>query len=357
MLYSPEHHEPLRETVFSDVSAHAAIARIVERAEAETTAGADKGLYDGVAGIVWAVGELGGAVAPELLEAPADSYEAELSVWDGVPGALAVAERFWPDAARRDQIADYIERSIDLPSLELMFGHPGHMLLAAQLHARTGEERWRTLWSAGAQRLLDEWRYDEQLDAWLWTQHLGNEVARYVGPAHGLVGNLRALFAGGADIEERAVATLTRIAVVEAGHANWPPYADKPLVQNDRIRVQWCHGAPGVLTTVWELAPQDERWTDLLLAAGRLVWDAGPLRDAPGICHGTAGSAYALLALWRRTGDEQWLERARALAMHAVAQTEERGRHGLFTGDEGVALCLQSCIDGTANFPIVDRLV
>jgi lantibiotic modifying enzyme len=114
---------------------------------------------------------------------------------------------------------------------------------------------------------------------------------------------------------------------------------------------------------MWDAAPEDEAWGELLLAAGRLVWEAGPLRDAPGLCHGTAGNAYALLALWRRTGDERWLERARAFAQHAAGQVEERaarlghGRHSLFTGDEGVALCLASCVAGDERLPVADRLI
>ena len=101
----------------------------------------------------------------------------------------------------------------------------------------------------------------------------------------------------------------------------------------------------------------------MLLAAGRLVWEAGPIRDDPGLCHGTAGNAYALLALWRRTGDEQWLERARAFVQHAAAQVEERakrrghGWHSLYSGDEGVAFCLASCISGDERMPIADRLI
>ena len=103
--------------------------------------------------------------------------------------------------------------------------------------------------------------------------------------------------------------------------------------------------------------------SELMLAAGRLVWQAGPIRDDPGLCHGTAGNAYALLALWRRTGDEQWLERARAFAQHAAAQVEARadrrgyGWHSLYSGDEGVAMCLASCISGDEHMPIVDRLI
>src|SRR6185437_508938 len=217
--------------------------------------------------------------------------------------------------------------SLGSTTLEVMFGHPGHMGLASELHERTAEPRWADFWSAGADLLLERWERDDELDVWAWTQHLFGHDVRYVGAAHGLVGNVHALRHGPSpreDVEERAVATLSRLAFVEEGHANWPPSVGGSLVANDRIRVQWCHGAPGVLTTMWDAAPDDDAWHELLLAAGRLVWDAGPLRDAPGICHGTAGSAYALLALWRRTGDELWLERARALAAHAAAQVEER---------------------------------
>ena len=170
------------------------------------------------------------------------------------------------------------------------------------------------------------------LGAWLWTQRFGTRDDAYVGAAHGLVGNVHVLLRGGLllaagqrdAVERRAVETLTRLAVVEDGLANWPPVAGGPLTANDRIRVQWCHGAAGILISLWDLAPDDEAWDELLLAAGRLVWQAGPIRDEPGLCHGTAGNAYALLALWRRTGDDEWLERARAFAQHAARQVEER---------------------------------
>ena len=71
------------------------------------------------------------------------------------------------------------------------------------------------------------------------------------------------------------------------------------------------------------------------------VWNAGPLRKGPGICHGTAGNGYAFLKLFHRTGDEVWLARARSFAMHAIAQSERanarygRGRYTLWTGDPG----------------------
>jgi hypothetical protein len=403
VLFTPARHEPLADRRYSEAAAREAIAGIAARAERELDradgcwpldpADAERederpgrGLYHGAAGVAWALDELAaeGYIAPgsidrdfvEALEARvlADPDDPELGaggVWTGVAGVLAVAERRRPSPSRRDRLADLARASLESPALEPMYGHPGHMLLAAQLHARTGEEPWATFWSAGAERLLREWRHDDALGAWLWTQRLSRGEARYLGAAHGLVGNVHALRRGGAllpagrrdEVESRAVDTLSRLAVVEDGRANWPALAGGPLAIDGRIRVQWCHGAAGVLTALWDAAPDDEAWSTLLLSAGRLVCEAGPLRDAPGLCHGTAGNAYALLALWRRTGDERWLERARALAQHAAEQVEERaerlghGRHSLFTGDEGVALCLASCIAGDERMPVADRLI
>ena len=403
MLFTLARHEPLAGRRFSEAAARKAIARIAVRAERELDAadgrwpldpadaehegeGPGSGVFYGAAGVAWALDELAaeGYVAPGLIDRElVEALEARLladpddpdlgveGVWTGVAGVLAVAEHRWPDPARRDRLADLARAALASPALEPMYGHPGHMMLAAQLHARTGEERWAALWSAGAERLLREWRHDDGLGAWLWTQRLGTKETRFVGAAHGLVGNVHVLLRGGAllpagqrdEVERRAVETLSRLAVVEDGRANWPALAGGPLAIRGGIRVQWCHGAAGVLITMWDAAPENDELSELLLAAGRLVSEAGPLQDAPGLCHGTAGNAYALLALWRRTGDEQWLERARAFAQHAAAQFEERaarlghGRHSLFTGDEGVALCLASCIVGDERLPVADRLI
>ncbi len=88
-------------------------------------------------------------------------------------------------------------------------------------------------------------------------------------------------------------------------------------------------------------------------------WDAGPLGDEKGfgICHGTAGNGYALLRTFDCTGDERWLERARAFAVHALEQVERMpGRYTLFTGGLGTALFAGDCIDAQARFPVLEDL-
>ena len=126
--------------------------------------------------------------------------------------------------------------------------------------------------------------------------------------------------------------------------------------------MQWCHGAPGMVTSLAALAPGDDEHGALLAAGGELVWHAGPLAHNAGLCHGTAGNGFAFLALFERTGDERWLARARAFAMHALAQVERfraadgRGRYALFTGDIGAALLAASCLERDAAFPGLDDL-
>ena len=179
----------------------------------------------------------------------------------------------------------------------------------------------------------------------LWTSNIGGHAERYLGPAHGYAGNVRA-FANRGPV---SLADLSPYLLREDGLANWLP---AETAEPREIRVQWCHGAPGMVGTLGDLLD-----LELALAGGELTWRAGPLAKGSGLCHGTAGNAYAFLVLHRRTGDELWLDRARAFAMHSIGQVERerkavgRGRYSLFTGDIGVALFLRHLLDGGDRFP------
>ena len=128
------------------------------------------------------------------------------------------------------------------------------------------------------------------------------------------------------------------------------------LAEQFSTRVQWCHGAPGLITSLATL-PHNDQTDELLLSAGDLTWQAGPWNKGSGLCHGTAGNGCAFLALHTRTGDERWLERARAFAIHALEQVEaSEPRYSLWTGHIGVALYLRACLDGWQGMPILDHL-
>jgi lanthionine synthetase-like protein len=150
--------------------------------------------------------------------------------------------------------------------------------------------------------------------------------------------------------------TLQPFAVEEDGLVNWLPYAGMTRLEahrDGRIRTQWCHGAPGIVATLGSLLDEEPA-----AAGAELTWRAGPLEKGPGLCHGTSGNGYAFLAMLDRTGDERWLARARAFAMHAAAQMEHsrspdgRCRYTLWTGDLGAALYLADCIDGRGALPL-----
>jgi len=106
--------------------------------------------------------------------------------------------------------------------------------------------------------------------------------------------------------------------------------------------------------------PESKGLDELFIAAGELVWLAGPLVKMPSICHGVPGSGYAFLKLYERTGDREWLERARRCAMHAIRQnetfTQEHGvrKYSLWTGDIGLAVYLWHCIKASAQMPTMD---
>jgi lantibiotic modifying enzyme len=228
------------------------------------------------------------------------------------------------------------------------------------LWERTGDAGWVDVWRASADWLWDEWRSD------LWAQEILGKTSHIFGPAHGLAGNVLVLARGDLlepdrrrELERRAVAAISRHTLREDGVAQWPPSLEE-AGNPAKVRLQWCHGAAGIVTSFAALAPGDDELTELLEAGGELTWRAGPLVKGGGLCHGTAGNGYAFLKLFERTGDERWLDRARRFAMHAIEQVEQarktygRGRYTLFTGDVGTALYLQGCLDVDAAFPTLD---
>jgi hypothetical protein len=151
------------------------------------------------------------------------------------------------------------------------------------------------------------------------------------------------------------------LAIEDGDLASWPA-----LTTGSRTgalpRVQWCHGAAGIVTSLAALGDGDDRHGALLNAGGEVMWRAGPLARNAGLCHGTAGNGFGFLALFARTGDERWLERARAFAMHAISQVARfraaagRGRYTLFTGDIGAALLAAACLHADPAFPGIDDL-
>jgi hypothetical protein len=356
VLFSPDAHEALTDTPWSAERARAAIAAIVADAEAAFDDGwpvhpldddewappKPRTLYLGGSGVVAALHRLGTELdlAPYLersLEFPDFPEEdAERSLWAGETGIRLVLQRVAPSGSNLERLVELIAANAQDERCELMWGSPGTILAAREL----GVDVTPSV----------EWLRERRDGDGLWTQRLYGETYRWLGPAHGFAGCELAL-AEGTDLTD----TLDRFAVHEDGLVNWPPVADTRLeAQRDGlIRMQWCHGAPGMVAM---LAPRMD--VELAVPGGELTWRAGPLKKGANLCHGTAGNGYAFLALFERTEDERWLDRARAFAIHSIEQVERareeygRGRYSLWTGDVGTALYVADCIDGRGRFPL-----
>jgi lantibiotic modifying enzyme len=81
--------------------------------------------------------------------------------------------------------------------------------------------------------------------------------------------------------------------------------------------VHWCHGAPGVVYTLYhahKLLGSDKRILRSLDRALQLVWERGILKKGVGLCHGVSGSGYTFLMMYRYTGAEEHLYRAYRMA-------------------------------------------
>jgi hypothetical protein len=384
MLFDPRAHEPLVEDPWDPDRVRAAIREIAEDAEGAFDDGwpthpqdADdeddetrrfRTVYLGGAGVVQALDSLQQRALVELrrdyvpyLEptyAPDfPEHDHQRSLWMGETGIRLVLHRLSPSRENADRLAELIAANAHDERCEVMWGSPGTMLAAAAMHELTHESRWFDLWDASAAWLRGQW----DVETGVWTQRLYERVRQFIGPAHGFAGCVLALSRDAADdLQRRAAETTARYAVEEDGLANWPPLSTGGLKTewDGSIRVQWCHGAPGIVASLARVASGDDEHTRLLRAGGELIWRAGPLTKGANLCHGTAGNGYAFLALFERTGDELWLERARAFAMHSGVQVARarrehgRGRYTLWTGDPGTALYLADCLAGGGAVPL-----
>lgn len=401
MLFDPARHEPLRAPRWSEGAAREAIDWIVRETNAafeparhwrahpkDLDPGDDPAvlatpLYFGAAGVVWALqhlqalGACGDTVAPQVdLARLRDDNRAWLrsagfeEFGSYLMGDLAIDLMAWPrepTAARADALAGLIGSNIDHPARELMWGSPGSLLAATFLQQRVpGDARWADLIRRIAAQLRSELLWSDAHGCHYWEQHLYGSRSSYLDGVHGFVATACALIRArtvlGADEwawwEQCIAETVARSATHEGGLVNWRPELIVPAGKVPRFLVQFCHGAPGFVIC---LARYPSAALDaLLLSAGETTWAAGPLAKGANLCHGTAGNAYAFLALFERTQDQRWLERARAFAMHAIAQARADAaqfgqlRHSLWTGDPGLAIFLFDCIRAHGRFPTLD---
>jgi hypothetical protein len=349
VLYRPDWHEPLTERAWNEAWVRDRIDRVVRDAvqrydpdelwpsqewDAWETPRPVVEIFCGAAGVVWGLARLDADF--DAAAAAARVHERSVldspSLFVGATGVALVRHLLAPSDAVRDELRGLIRANLASDANELMLGVPGTLVAARVI----GDDELVLASAEAVRAARDE-------DGW-WTQHIWNQTFRSLGPIHGLLGNLHVL----GELES-AREILREQALREDGHVNWQPGPD-----DTKVRLQWCHGAPGVIITASGVLDED-----LLLGGAQLTWEAGPLdrvEKNAGLCHGTAGNGYTFLKTFEQTGDELWLERARAFAVHALEQVDALPpRYSLFTGGIGAALFASDCLDACARFPILDE--
>lgn len=399
-LFDPARHEPLNAPAWSEAAARDAVQDIADEAfrafdpalgwpahprdDPSTPEERFHEIYFGSGGVIWALEHLarGGAVARQHDFLPfvagivarnrariGEPQHGTQSFLIGDAGLLMLHWSLDPGEAVAAQLMQVVRSNLRNTALEQLWGSPGTLLAAIFMAEATGRAEWIDLLREGVQILWQQMEtHDEAGGHWLWVQDLYGRRYPMLGAGHGLAGNVFPALRGAAFLDPalvqgyagRALQTLQATALRDAGRINWHPMVAAADKANGKLPlVQDCHGAPGIVCRLAG-APRSAAWDELLLGAGELTWHAGPLTKGVAFCHGTAGSAMALLKLWRRTGDARWLDRARAMAMHALGQSEaDRGQYGrrrysLWTGDLGLACVLWACVQGSDGFPTLD---
>jgi serine/threonine-protein kinase len=93
---------------------------------------------------------------------------------------------------------------------------------------------------------------------------------------------------------------------------------------------------------LWALAHEtykESRFLELAERAARNAWEGD--ERASTLCCGSAGSAYALLTMYRVSGDRTWLSRSEDLLEKAIRYASSEVDCSLYKGNLSVALLAQ----------------
>jgi len=196
----------------------------------------------------------------------------------------------------------------------------------------------------------------------------------YSGAAHGWAGIMYATLnwcrASGAPLPaslDDRLDQLARFADRSRGRARWRFTIRAHRHQPGEYMSGWCNGSAGFVF-LWTLAHQmlgRAEYGTLAEQAGLDAWESeGQIGN---LCCGYAGQAYALLNLYKHTGDTAWLHGAQAQAQRAARSIHEMPANGayqelatraesLYKGELGIAV-LAAELDRpeSATMPLFER--
>ena len=169
-LWRASEHEPLAGAEWSEARAEEAIAAIVADAEAafdgsrwpfhpaDEVDDGPNAVYLGVAGMAWALHELGSTGWGDAVLGALERYRREPDggdEWAYAPSYLAgecgialVGYRLTGDVGLADRVHELVLANLEDEWNELLWGAPGSLLAAEAMLAWTGEPRWEDAWDA-----------------------------------------------------------------------------------------------------------------------------------------------------------------------------------------------------------------
>lgn len=169
-----------------------------------------------------------------------------------------------------------------------------------------------------------------------------------LGIAHGWAGNLYALLrwheAAKTPVPDTIEPRLAQLAALGEPHRRGLRWRRRITTGTARVgdyMAGWCNGTAGQLF-LWVQAHRMFRDERYFAAAHGAAWATFAADESPhDLCCGFAGRAYALLALYRHTGEREWLARAVQLAEMAVRRVQDGPQpwpDSLYKGAVGVAV-------------------
>jgi serine/threonine-protein kinase len=278
-------------------------------------------------------------ITPETVGAASPYYSPA-----GIHAARALVARSIGDReSQAEATADFISASASGHNgLDLTLGKTSSLLGAAILLDALPDVpdiNRGPLVEEGNRLMLDIWSELDRLP------EIGTGIIEYPGMAHGWAGLIYGALVwsetAGTPVPfglERRLDELADLARPTGRGLTWP----WALVGQgrDSTRPGWWNGSCGYVF-LWTLAARlagQQEYTDLAIGAAWDAWDAPDLSLS--LCSGLAGRAYALLNVYRATGEAVWLERARTLALRGVVRgiSPADNAHSLWNGDLGLAV-------------------
>lgn len=256
--------------------------------------------------------------------------------------AALVAAAHGDTNAQRGAVAAFLQASSHpCAQLDLALGRSGSLLAAAMLLPISDdlpEEVALRAFGAGAMSAI--WN---ELDA---HPPIAESPDANLGMAHGWAGYLYAALrwcaASGDATPSRLVERLHELAAQKTLLGRGAFWRITVGGSHHSMMSGWCNGSAGhvFLYTLAHRLLGDRQWLELAELAAWDTWDQ-PRGNAT-LCCGTAGRAYALLHLYKHTGETQWLSRARQLANHAATAAEATAQRAntLWKGELGVAVLI-----------------